>query len=82
MTHRGALPVSVELPEFVQRQDSGPTETFSEALGAYGIRSHSNAVRVASYEADSALASRSSPVMGVAEYHTPGIHNPVLELND
>ncbi len=80
-THRGARPVSVELPEFVQRQDSGPTETFSEAPGAYGIRSRSNAARVASYEAASALASRPSPEMGVAERHTPGVHHPVLSPN-
>ncbi len=43
VTQRGVRPVSVELPEFVQRQDSGPTETFSEAPGAYGICSRSNA---------------------------------------
>ncbi len=78
-THRGACPVSVELPEFVQRQDSGPTETYSETPGAYG--SHSNAAWVASYEAASALASRASPEMGVAERHAPGGHHPVLLPN-
>ncbi len=74
-------PVSVELPEFVQRQDSGPTESFSEAPGAYGICSCSNAARVASYEASSAQASQPSPKMGVAELHTPGVHHSVLSPN-
>ncbi len=34
--HRGTCSVGVELPEYIQGQDSGPTETFSEAPGAYG----------------------------------------------
>ncbi len=45
--HRGTCSVSVELLEFVQRQDSGPTETVSEALGAYSSCSSSHATRAA-----------------------------------
>ncbi len=60
-----------ELPEYIQGQDSGPTETFSEAPGAYGGRSDSNPARLASYETASALASWPSPEMGVATRHVP-----------
>ncbi len=37
--HGRARSISAELPEFLQRQDCGSTETVSEAPGAYG-RSH------------------------------------------
>ncbi len=37
--HGGTCPSSAELPEFLQRQECGTTETVSEAPGAYGIRS-------------------------------------------
>ncbi len=67
--HRGTCSVGVELPEYFQGQDSGPTETFSEAPGAYGGRSGSNRARLASYETASALASWPSPEMGVATRH-------------
>ncbi|XP_058609445.1 uncharacterized protein LOC131525620 [Onychostoma macrolepis] len=69
--HRGTCSVGVELPEYIQRQDSRPTETFSEAPGAYGSRSGSNPAQFASYETASALASRPSPEMGVATRHVP-----------
>ncbi len=69
--HRGTCSVGVELPEYIQGQDSGPTETFSEAPGAYGGRSGSNPARLASYETASALASWPSPEMGVATRHVP-----------
>ncbi len=69
--HRGTCSVGVELPEYIQGQDSGPTETFSEAPGAYGGRSGSNSARLASYETASALASWPSPEMGVATRHVP-----------
>ncbi len=36
--HGGTCPSSAELPEFLQRQECGTTETVSEAPGAYGIR--------------------------------------------
>ncbi len=54
--HRGPCPSSDELPEFLQRQECGTTETVSEAPGAYGIRSCSHAAWTASYETTSALA--------------------------
>ncbi len=41
--HGGTCPNSAELPEFLQRQECGTTETVSEAPGAYGIRSCSHA---------------------------------------
>ncbi len=64
--------------EYIQGQDSGPTETFSEAPGAYGSRSGSNPARFASYETASALASRPSPEMGVATRHVPsGNHSGI-----
>ncbi len=69
--HRGTCSVGVELPEYIQGQDSGPTETFSEAPGAYGDRSGSNPTRLASYETASALASWPSPEMDVATRHVP-----------
>ncbi len=69
--HRGTCSVGVELPEYIQGQDSGLTETFSEAPGAYGGRSGSNPARLASYETASALASWPSPEMGVATRHVP-----------
>ncbi len=47
--HGGTCPSSAELPEFLQRQECGTTETLSEAPGAYGIRSCSHAARIASY---------------------------------
>ncbi len=47
--HGGTCPSSAELPEFLQRQECGTTETVSEAPGAYGIRSCSHTARIASY---------------------------------
>ncbi|XP_051736920.1 uncharacterized protein si:dkey-96f10.1 isoform X3 [Ctenopharyngodon idella] len=76
--HRGARPVSVELPEYAQAQYSGPTETFSEAPGTYGIRSCSHATRIASHEAASALAPRPGPEMGVAEWYVLCPHDTEL----
>ncbi|XP_067257258.1 receptor-type tyrosine-protein phosphatase eta-like [Chanodichthys erythropterus] len=67
--HRGARPVGVDLPEYAQAQDSGPTETLSEAPGAYGI---SHAARIAPYEAASTLAPRPGPEMGVIARYAPG----------
>ncbi len=54
--YRGTCPSSAELPDFLQRQECGTTETVSEAPGAYGIRSCSHAARIASLETTSALA--------------------------
>ncbi len=39
MPHGRACPSSAELPEFLQRQECGTTETVSEDPEAYGIRS-------------------------------------------
>ncbi len=58
--HGGTCPSSAELPEFLQRQECGTTETVSEAPGANGIRSCSHAARIASYETTSALATLSA----------------------
>ncbi len=79
MPHRGTCSVGVELPEYIQGQDISPTETFSEAPGAYGGRSGSNPARLASYETASALASWPSPEMGVATRHVPsGNHSGII----
>ncbi len=84
--HGRARPISAELPEFLQRQDCGSTETVSEAPGAYGIRSCSHATRIASYETTSALVALPSPEVGMAlrctsgEYHT-GV-SPLLQPLD
>ncbi len=43
--HGGTCPSNAELPEFLQRQECGTTETVSEAPGAYGISSCSHAAR-------------------------------------
>ncbi len=70
MPHRGKCPSSAELPEFLQRQECGTTETVSEAPGAYGIRSCSHAARIASYETTSALATLPGPEVGMALRYT------------
>ncbi len=67
--HRQACPISAELPAFLQRQECDSTETISEAPGPYGIRSHSQAARVASYETVFrilALVTLPSPKMGLS----------------
>ncbi len=64
--HGGTCPSRAELPEFLQRQECGTTETVSEAPGAYGIRSCSHAARIASYETTSALATLPGPEVGMA----------------
>ncbi len=76
MPHGRACPSSAELPEFLQRQECGTTETVSEAPGAYGIRSH--AARVASYETTSALATLPSPEVGMALRYTLIEHHPAV----
>ncbi|CAM4634692.1 unnamed protein product [Leuciscus chuanchicus] len=66
-----ACAVTADLPSSVRGQECGSTETISEAPGAYGIRSRSNAARIVSYETASALASQSSPEVGMATRHAP-----------
>ncbi len=64
----GALaPQPVGASEFLQRQDDGTTETFSEAPGAYGIRSCSHATWNASYDT-SALVTLPSVKMGMVPW--------------
>ncbi len=76
--HRGTCPSSAELPEFLQRQECGTTETVSEAPGAYGIRSCSHAARIASYETTSALATLPGPEVGMAPRYTASGYHPAV----
>ncbi len=69
---------SAELPEFLQRQECGTTETVSEAPGAYGIRSCSHAARIASYETTSALATLPGPEVGMAPRYTASRYLPAM----
>ncbi len=71
-------PSSAELPEFLQRQECGTTETVSEAPGAYGIRSCSHAARIASYETTSALATLPGPEVGMAPRYTASRYLPAV----
>ncbi len=76
--HGGTCPSSAELPEFLQRQKCGTTETVSEAPGAYGIRSCSHAARIASYETTSALATLPGPEVGMAPQYTASRYLPAV----
>ncbi len=76
--HGGTCPSSAELPEFLQRQECGTTETVSEAPGAYGIRSCSHAARIASYETTSALATLPGPEVGMAPRYTASRYLPTV----
>ncbi len=76
--HGGTCPSSAELPEFLQRQECGTTETVSEAPGAYGIRSCSHAAQIASYETTSALASLSGQEVGMAPRYTANRYLPAV----
>ncbi len=78
MPHGGTCPSSAELPEFLQRQECGTTETVSEAPGAYGIRSCSHAARIASYETTSALATLPGPEVGMAPRYTASRYLPAV----
>ncbi len=75
--HGGTCPSSAELPEFLQRQECGTTETVSEARGAYGIRSCSHAARIVSYETTSALATLPGPEVGMAPLEQVSRHTVV-----
>ncbi len=76
--HGGTCPSSAELPEFLQRQECGTTETVSEAPGAYDIRSCSHAARIASYETTSALATLPGPEVGMAPRYTASGYHPAV----
>ncbi len=76
--HGGTCPSSAELPEFLQRQKCGTTETVSEAPGAYGIRNCSHVARIASYETTSALATLPGPEVGMAPRYTASRYLPAV----
>ncbi len=76
--HGGTCPSSAELPEFLQRQECGTTETVLEAPGAYGIRSCSHAAQIASYETTSALATLSGPEVGMVPRYTASGYHPAV----
>ncbi len=76
--HGGVCPSSAELPEFLQRQECGTTETVSEAPGACGICSCSHAARIASCQTTSALATLPGPEVGMAPRYTSSGHHPAV----
>ncbi len=76
--HGGTCPSSAELPEFLQRQECGTTETVSEAPGAYGIRSCSYTAQIASFETTSALATLPVPEVGMAPRYTASRYLPAV----
>ncbi len=79
--HAGTCSVGVELLECVQEQVRGPTETISEAPGAYGSCGGSDAAGAASYETASTLAPWPSPEVGVVTRHSPGPSHTGLPPN-
>ncbi|KAL0152779.1 hypothetical protein M9458_052502, partial [Cirrhinus mrigala] len=72
--------VNAELLELLQAQDSGHTETISEAPVAFCICSHSHADQTTSQETASALASRQSPEMGMVPRHTSSGYHVSLSV--
>ncbi len=77
----GTCPSSAELPEFLQRQECGTTETVSEAPGAYGFRSCSYAAQIASYETTSALATLPVTEVGMAPRYIVSGYHPAVSPN-
>ncbi len=70
--HPGTCSVGAELPQDFIRQDGGPTETLSEAPGAYGCSCSDSSARSAPYETASALAPWLDPEVGVETRYSPG----------
>ncbi len=70
--HPGTCSVGAELPQDFIRQDSGPTETLSEAPGAYGCSCGDSSARSAPYETASSLAPWPNPEVGVETRYSPG----------
>ncbi len=70
--HPGTYSVGAELPQDFIRQDGSPTETLSEAPGAYGCSCGDSSTRSAPYETASALAPWPSPEVGVETRYSPG----------
>ncbi len=73
--------VGVELPEYVQEQDGSPTETVSEASGAYGSCRGSQAAGAASFKTTSTTTPWPSPEVGMATRHSPGPSHTGLPPN-
>ncbi len=69
--HPGTCSVGAELPQDFIRQDGGPSETLSEAPGAYGCSCGDSSARSAPYETASALAPWPSPEVGVETRYSP-----------
>ncbi len=64
--------------ESFQRKRAVPTETLSEAPGAYGIRSRGPHRSDCFIWDRFSIASRPGPEMGMATWHVPGLSYPVL----
>ncbi len=79
--HKGTCSVGVELLGYVQEQDGGTIEQFSEAPRAYGGCGGSHAAGAAPYETASTLAPWQSPKVGVAARHAPGPSHSGLPPN-
>ncbi len=77
----GTCSVGAELPQDFIRQDGGPTETLSEAPGAYGCSCGDSAARSAPYETASALAPWPNPEVGVGTRVLTGfrLHRPAAK---
>ncbi len=63
--HPGTCSVGAELPQYFFRQDSVPTETFTEVPGAYGCSCGDSPARSAPYETASSLTQWPGPEVGV-----------------
>ncbi len=70
--HPGTCSVGAELPQDFIRQDGGPTETLSEAPGAYGCSCGDSSAQSAPHETASALAPWPNPEVGVETRYSPG----------
>ncbi len=68
----GTCSVGAELPQDFIRQDCGPTETLSEAPGAYGCSCGDSSAQSAPYETASALVPWPNPEVGVETRYSPG----------
>ncbi|KAI2655304.1 hypothetical protein H4Q32_017676 [Labeo rohita] len=74
----GACTVSSEVCGNTQVRVSGPPKTGSEAPRAHGILSRGHATGVDAHETAAALASYSSPQVGVASRHISGEHHTIV----
>ncbi|KAL0146695.1 hypothetical protein M9458_058035 [Cirrhinus mrigala] len=74
----GACTVSSEVCGNTQIQVSGPPKTGSEAPRAHGILSRGHAAGSDAHETAAALASYSSPQVGLASRYIPGEHHTIV----